>query len=512
MNKSEAVRKILSDQHQAISSHKPYGVAWAPSNLALCKYWGKRNEELNLPTTSSISVSLEGKGCLTRISINPTEDQYTVNCQPLDPNTAMANRLREFLNLFRREGEYYLVENYTNIPIASGFASSACSFASLVTALNSLYDWQLEPKQLSILARLGSGSACRSIFSGFVEWVQGKRTDGMDSHGVKLDYLWPELRIGMVTVTTERKAVSSREAMSRSVHSSPFYSSWVRQAGIDFEQVKLALSGKDFSLLGEVAENNAIAMHMVMKSSIPTVNYNVTKTNQLISQVQELRSHGIPVFFTQDAGANLHLLFLQQYEAEIIDFFGQMEVLAPFELEQTSNLVLVDTEDREIGFSEKLAAHAMGILHRAFSVVIFRRQGSRIEMLLQQRSANKYHSANLWTNTCCGHPRPQEEVVAAGERRLKEELGVRVTLSKLGSFHYRAHFDSVSLIEDEIDHVLVGICEQEHFVYDPKEVQAYRWVETSWLQQDLTTNPQKYTAWLPQVLAQVQVRLGEIFG
>ena len=101
------------------------------------------------------------------------------------------------MDLFRPKNASYLIETDTNVPIAAGFASSACGFAALVQALNNLYDWKLSKKDLSILARLGSGSACRSLFDGFVEWQKGEAFDGMDSYGIKLEYIWPELRKGM---------------------------------------------------------------------------------------------------------------------------------------------------------------------------------------------------------------------------------------------------------------------------------------------------------------------------
>ena len=115
-------------------------------------------------------------------------------------------------------------------------------------------------------------------------------------------------------------------------------------------------------------------------------------------------------------------------------------------------VVLIDPNDREIGQMGKLEAHRTGRLHRAFSVFIFNAQG---ELLLQQRAANKYHSASLWTNTCCGHPRPGEALVAAGERRLEEEMGLHVPLRPAFHFTYAAKLED-GLTEHELDHVLIG--------------------------------------------------------
>src|SRR3989338_4869056 len=120
----------------------------------------------------------------------------------------------------------------------------------------------------------------------------------------------------------------------------------------------------------------------------------------------------------------------------------------------TEYVILVDDHDQEIGYAEKLSAHKKNLLHRAFSVFIFRKQ-PRLELLLQQRALKKYHSAGLWTNTCCSHPRPGENIMQAAERRLYEELTIKTPLQDLGWFHYNAHFQN-ALSENEIDHVLLG--------------------------------------------------------
>ena len=499
MTKIEAVQHILRHSNHG-SFVRSEGVAWAASNVALCKYWGKRDEELHLPMTSSLSVSLGNKGAYTEICENDSHDHYELNGQLIKPNSNFARRLGSFLDLFRRHGVYYSVKTEVNFPVAAGFASSSCGFAALVLALNNLYDWRIGKTELSILARLGSGSACRSIFNGFVEWRRGERDDGMDSHGIQLDYAWPELRVGMITVSDKEKAISSREAMKLTVETSPFYSSWPVQVKLDLTHIKLALRTKDFALLGEVVENNTIAMHATMRGATPSVDYTTQETLRIVALVQEMRLSGIPVFFTQDAGSNLQLLFLSPWEQIILRCISNLEPVMPFSDSSVSKLILVNDHDIEIGISEKMVAHIKGALHRAFSVVILRNHQESMEMLLQLRSGNKYHSANLWSNTCCSHPKPREDILAAGERRLREEMGFSVPLKWLSKFHYRAIFPDASLIENEIDHVLVGFSDEEDFSYNPYEVQDYRWMEIGELRQDLHDHPEKYTAWLLPLL------------
>lgn len=168
----------------------------------------------------------------------------------------------------------------------------------------------------------------------------------------------------------------------------------------------------------------------------------------------------------------------------------------------TEQVILVDEKDRPLGTAEKLAAHREGLCHRAFSIFIVR-YTPEMEILLQQRAHNKYHSANLWTNTCCSHPRPNEDILAAGHRRLREEMGIEVALTPVGMFHYIAHFEN-GLTENEVDHVLIGTTELEAIPFNPEEVQAYRWVSLSSLKQEMTLYPERFTPWLGQAMGLIE--------
>ncbi len=158
----------------------------------------------------------------------------------------------------------------------------------------------------------------------------------------------------------------------------------------------------------------------------------------------------------------------------------------------TEHVVLVDEHDQPIGTEEKLAAHRQGKLHRAFSVFIFNSKG---ELILQQRTANKYHTSNLWTNTCCSHPRPGEDTLVAAHRRLQEEMGFTCPLQHMFSFIYKAHFPSDNLFEHEFDHVFFGRFDGEP-ILNPDEAQSYSWITLDALEHDIQKNPAKYTYWL----------------
>ncbi|MBA2611041.1 MAG: isopentenyl-diphosphate Delta-isomerase [Bacteroidetes bacterium] len=153
-------------------------------------------------------------------------------------------------------------------------------------------------------------------------------------------------------------------------------------------------------------------------------------------------------------------------------------------------VILVDKTDKPIGVMEKLEAHQKGFLHRAFSVFIFNHKG---ELLLQQRALNKYHSAGLWTNTCCSHPRPNEDTLAAAHRRLMEEMGLETELVHKTHFIYRTGFEN-GLIEHEFDHIYFGDCSQKPQI-NKNEVEAFVWMHPQKVILEINNTPEKYTSW-----------------
>lgn len=153
-------------------------------------------------------------------------------------------------------------------------------------------------------------------------------------------------------------------------------------------------------------------------------------------------------------------------------------------------VVLVNELDQDLGVMEKLEAHQKGLLHRAFSVLIF---NSNNELLLQRRAFGKYHSEGLWTNTCCSHPYPGETILAAGKRRLKEEMGMEVNLDEVFQFVYKAPLDN-ELTEFELDHVLVGYSDDTPHL-NLEEVSAFAWKNLEEIRTEIIENPAQYTAW-----------------
>lgn len=308
--------------------------AYAPSNIALCKYWGKRDEALNLPVTSSLSVSLANKGTTTVIKcIEAEQDKILLNDKVIDLASQFGKRITNYLNLFRQNNETFLIKTSSNIPVAAGFASSASGFAALIEALNLLYDWQLDGSSLSILARLGSGSACRSLWHGFVEWRVGERNDGMDCNAVPIKKKWHDLCVGLLVLSAEEKAISSRKAMRQSKKTSCYYDAWPEKVSTDIKKLHQAINEKNFELLGSTAESNALAMHATMLTALPPICYWQPETITAMHEVWMLRREGIPVYFTEDAGPNLKLLFEVKDAKLIMSHFPSIEVVMPFQEE-----------------------------------------------------------------------------------------------------------------------------------------------------------------------------------
>jgi diphosphomevalonate decarboxylase len=324
------------------------GKAFAPSNIALIKYWGKRDRALNLPITSSLSVTLGQLGTCTTLRERPLEfkglcqyegDHLYLGDTCVDPQTEFHRKATRFLSLSRPTPETrYELRTASNIPIAAGLASSASGFAALTLALNDLYQWNLSIPDLSRLARQGSGSACRSLEQGFVEWHAGSRADGMDSYGTRLEVTWPEFSIGIIVLSDQPKPISSRLAMERTRETSTLYQAWPTQVANDLARIRPALLAKDIETVGQVAEHNALSMHATLLSADPAILYSTPKTVEIYHTLWAFRQEtGIPVYLTQDAGPNVKLITLAAYEARIESIFPTVHWVHPFEACSATN-------------------------------------------------------------------------------------------------------------------------------------------------------------------------------
>ena len=332
LTKSEFAERILSGHTSSINEK---AIAFAPANIALVKYWGKRDSKLNLPVTDSLSIDLGNLGTETTIEYSPDgQDTVILNGNKLAQDDPFAVKVINFVDLFRSalnqaatDRPALTITTNNNIPTGAGVASSASGFAALTKALDQFFGLALAGRELSLLANLGSGSASRSIFKGFVYRHAGTDSDGMDSYSEPLPYTWPELKIGLITVSAKAKRVSSRDGMERTVATSPLYKKWPDQVKNDMAKMLSAIKAKDFGLLGATAESNALAMHECMRAATPPLNYFEPETEAIISKVQELRREGLPLYLTIDAGPNVKLLYLNKDEEKVKTEFPDMRVV-----------------------------------------------------------------------------------------------------------------------------------------------------------------------------------------
>ena len=332
LTKSEFAERILSGHTSSINEK---AIAFAPANIALVKYWGKRDSKLNLPVTDSLSIDLGNLGTETTIEYSPDgQDTVILNGNKLAQDDPFAVKVINFVDLFRSalnqaatDRPALTITTNNNIPTGAGVASSASGFAALTKALDQFFGLALAGRELSLLANLGSGSASRSIFKGFVYRHAGTDPDGMDSYSEPLPYTWPELKIGLITVSAKAKRVSSRDGMERTVATSPLYKKWPDQVKSDMAKILSAIKAKDFGLLGATAESNALAMHECMRAATPPLNYFEPETEAIISKVQELRKEGLPLYLTIDAGPNVKLLYLNKDEEKVKTEFPNMRVV-----------------------------------------------------------------------------------------------------------------------------------------------------------------------------------------
>lgn len=296
--------------------------AKAHTNIALIKYWGKRNEEIILPTNSSLSLTLDGFHTTTTVDFQEelTADNFLLNEEKVTGEAF--RRVTTFLDLIRnlsgKETLYANVHSINEVPTAAGLASSASGFAALAAAGTKAIGMNLTDQELSRLTRQGSGSASRSIYGGFVQWEMGEKADGSDSYAVPIapQEHW-DVRMAAVVLSSTMKKISSREGMRRTVETSPFYDGWLKSVPEDLKNIKEAIQEKDFIRVGEIAEANCLKMHATSLGAKPPFTYWIDATIRVMHQVEELRAQGIPAYFTMDAGPNVKVLYLPEHEAII---------------------------------------------------------------------------------------------------------------------------------------------------------------------------------------------------
>ena len=296
--------------------------AIANANIALTKYWGKRDPKLMLPNNSSVSMTVDGFHTKTTVEFSPdySEDIFIINKEQVSEGKAY-DKTAKFLNLVREKAginEHAKVSTENNFPTAAGLASSASGFAAIALAASKAAGLDLDKKELSMLARRGSGSASRSIEGGFVEWQKGEKEDGSDSYGVQIappDH-WDFRMVAVITSTAQKK-VKSTAGMAQTVETCPYYRDWLSTVQDDIEAVKQGIADKDFTKVGSTAEYNALKMHATMITTKPPIIYWNDATLRIMHSIMDWRENGLESYFTMDAGPQVKIMCMDKDVDEI---------------------------------------------------------------------------------------------------------------------------------------------------------------------------------------------------
>ncbi len=289
--------------------------AVACSNIALVKYWGKADVERNLPAVPSLSMTLDGLRTVTTVAFSATLTEDVVSIggsvatgKPRDRAVALLERVRALAGVPHRAR----VESANDFPTAAGLASSASGFAALALAAVAAAGREVDLSEVSALARSASASAARSVYGGYA--ALGAGAERAERVASAADF---PLAMLVAVTATGPKSLGSTEAMTRTAQTSPYYRAWVEGAPALFEQARSALLSRDLRGLGEAMEQSTLQMHATMHTSVPAVVYWVPATLSAMACVTELRTAGVPAYFTIDGGPHVKVLTSPEHADEV---------------------------------------------------------------------------------------------------------------------------------------------------------------------------------------------------
>lgn len=282
--------------------------AIAPSNIAFIKYWGKKDEELKIPENGSISMNLSNLITTTTVEFDSKyeKDLITINNKS---DEQVKNRIIKHLNLIRKKTNINLrakVVSTNNFPDGTGLSSSASGFAALTMAGAKAAGLNLQKKELSILARQGSGSACRSIPDGFVEWLGGDTSDTSYAESLYTPNYWAIVDV-VAIVSQEKKEISSTDGQKLTT-TSPFFLTRLNNINEKINRFKESLKIKNFTEFGQIIEEEALELHAIMLTSTPSLIYWQPETIKMMKLIKKWRDEGLEVYFTVNTGQDIHLI------------------------------------------------------------------------------------------------------------------------------------------------------------------------------------------------------------
>jgi diphosphomevalonate decarboxylase len=299
--------------------------AVAPSNIAFIKYWGKKDEVLRLPENGSISMTLSNLLTTTTVEFNPIfkEDSITINSVQEENEGSRAIKHLDRIRALAKITDRAKVVTTNNFPTGTGLSSSASGFAALTVAGVKATGLNLSEKELSILARQGSGSACRSIPDGFVEWLDGNTSETSYAMSLYPENYW-DIADVVAVVSKNKKEVSTTEGQ-KLVNSSPFFP--VRLANIKnkIELIKKYISEKNFTAFGELLEADALELHAIMLTSKPSLIYLLPGSLKIMHLVKKWRTEGLEVYFTVNTGQDIHLICQKKDVQALVQKLSEVE-------------------------------------------------------------------------------------------------------------------------------------------------------------------------------------------
>lgn len=316
-------------------THPARATAIAHPNLALIKYWGKQDDELVLPCTGSLSLTLDVFPTETTVELAPELDEDAFELNGTELSGVPRDRVVRFLDLVRAEAGVStraIVRSTNSVPTGAGLASSASGFAALATAAAAVFGLPADERTRSRLARRGSGSASRSIIDDLAIWHEG---EGRGARGDATSFAerveGPRLAMVIAVVSATEKAVSSRVAMRQTIATSPFFEGWCTSTRADLDAMVEALANDDFTRVGELAESNALRMHAAINGARPPIRYLSPVSVAIFDALEDLRRDGLEVYGTADAGPNVAVLCrdadLERAHAELARSFPDLELI-----------------------------------------------------------------------------------------------------------------------------------------------------------------------------------------
>lgn len=291
----------------------------SPSNIAFIKFWGKKDSSLNIPFNSSISMNLSGCYTVTSVEFDEKLREDLIKIDGKIVEGEKKDRVVRFLDIVRKKAGkkiFARVDSKNNFPSDAGIASSASAFSALSLAASKAIGLSLSEKELSILARRGSGSASRSVNDGFSEWVAGTSDKTSYSKSIAKPTFW-DLRDLVTVVSNKAKKSSSTEGHSVAT-TSPFFATRQKNIKSRIKNLKRFLLSKNFEKFGQLLEEEAIELHVMAMTSKPAIYYWNEGTVEVMSTIRALREEGTLCYYTMDAGPNVHVICLGKDEKKIM--------------------------------------------------------------------------------------------------------------------------------------------------------------------------------------------------